>query len=157
MSFRPLIAGLLLAAWLGAPSVAARLEDPRTGKVEQIAAGAKALHLVFFATWCPDCVEELDKLRDLEARWADRGYKLVLVAVKTRQTADRLAEFVTENNPPGRLLFDVKGEAAREWKADRLPTHVVLDASSAEVARASELNGSIDEALGGLLGAGRGR
>ena len=77
--------------------------------------------------------------------------------MRTRQTADRLAEFTTENNPPGRLLFDVKGEAAAEWKADRLPTHVVLDAAGAEVARSGELNGTIEQALGALLGGGRRR
>ena len=157
MKVRPLIAAILLFAWLGAPISAARLEDPRTGKVEKVAPGAAALHLVFFATWCPDCVEELDELRDLQARWADRGYELVIVAVRNRQTADRLAEFVGENRPPGRLLYDVKGEAASEWKADRLPTHVVLDAGGAEAARSSELDGSIEQALRSLLGGSRRR
>lgn len=157
MRLRALIAATLVLTWLGAPIPAARLEDPRTGKVEKLAPGAEALHLVFFATWCPDCVEELDELRDLEARWADRGYELVIVAVRNRQTSDRLAEFVGEKAPPGRLLFDVKGEAAAEWKADKLPTHVVLDAGGAEAARSNELDGSIEEALRSLLGGSRRR
>jgi thiol-disulfide isomerase/thioredoxin len=157
VKLRSLIAASLLLAWLGAPVSAARLEDPRTGKVEKVGPGAEALHLVFFATWCPDCVEELDALRDLEARWGARGYELVIVAVRNRQSADRLSEFLEENAPPGRLLYDVKGEAASEWKASKLPTHVVLDAGGAEAARSSELDGSIEEALRSLLARSRRR
>ena len=157
MTLRPLSATMLVAASLGAPLAAATLQDPRTGRAAVLAPGAKALHLVFFATWCPVCVDELDELRDLEARWADHGYKLVVVAVRTRQTAERLAEFAKENRPAGRLLFDAKGEAEREWKASRLPTHVVLDAKGGEVARSNELDEKIEQAIGMLVGGGRRR
>jgi thiol-disulfide isomerase/thioredoxin len=114
------------------------------------------LHLVFFATWCPTCVDELVRLGELEARWGGQGYRLVIVAVRARQSADRLADFVNEQHPPGRVLFDAKGEAESVWKAERLPTHVVIDASGREVARASGLDGEVERALAELLAKQRG-
>jgi thiol-disulfide isomerase/thioredoxin len=158
---------IALAAILSAPSTllgagaTATLEDPATGAPVDVKPGAQALHLVFFATWCPDCIDELTQLGGLEARWGEQGYRLVIVAVRTRQAADRLADFIKEKRPPGRLLFDVSGEAERAWNATQLPTHVVLDASGREVARSNRLDGKVEAAIAELLdkrrGAGRRR
>jgi thiol-disulfide isomerase/thioredoxin len=111
---------------------------------------------VFFATWCPDCVEELTQLGGLEARWEEQGYRLVIVAVRTRQSADRLVDFIEEERPPGRLLFDMKGEAERAWNVTQLPTHVVLDASGREVARSNKLDGKVETAIAELFAERRG-
>lgn len=140
---------------LGA-SASATLQDPASGRPVVVEPGARALHLVFFATWCPGCVDELTSLGGLEARWGEQGYRLVIVAVRTRQEADRLADFVKEEQPPGQLLFDVNGEAERVWKATQLPTHVVLDASGREVARSNRLNGKVESAIAELLDERRG-
>jgi len=121
-------------------TLGATLLDPTTGRRVELEPGDRLLHLVFFATWCPTCVEELTDLAELEARWARQGYRLVIVATQTRQTADRLADFVAERKPPGRLLFDDRGEAARTWGAERLPTHVLLDRTGKEIARSGELD-----------------
>jgi hypothetical protein len=72
---------------------------------------------------------------------------LVLVAVRTRQTADRLARFAAERRPPGELLFDSTGDAARTLRADGLPTHVLFDASGAEIHRAPSLEDGLVKAL----------
>jgi cytochrome c-type biogenesis protein len=136
--------------------VSATLEDPVAGKPVVVEPGARALHLVFLATWCPDCVEELTQLGGLEARWEEQGYQLVIVAVRTRQTADRLVDFIKEERPPGRLLFDVNGEAERAWNVTQLPTHVVMDASGRAVARSNKLDGKIETAIAELLAERRG-
>jgi thiol-disulfide isomerase/thioredoxin len=143
----------------GAPPGAAEgvsLQDPRTGDRVGLEPGAAALHLVFFATWCPPCVLELDALAELEARWGERGYRLVLIAIQNRHTAPRLAGFVTERKPPGRLLFDVDGLAQKRWNAERLPEHVVLDARGREIARAGALEAGIEAAIRGLVAGDRG-
>jgi cytochrome c biogenesis protein CcmG, thiol:disulfide interchange protein DsbE len=131
------------------------LQDPNTGRTVRIEPGAKALHLVFLATWCRPCVEEFRRLGDLEARWAGRGYRLVLVAVATRQTAERLTRFASERQPPGILLFDVDGGVQAALSADGLPTHVLLDASGMEVARSGHLAPALEKAVEGLLSGGR--
>lgn len=150
---RAAFAALLLAA-LGAfatpaeqPLLPLELERPADGRKVELAAGAPALHLVFFATWCPECVEELEPLAELEARWNGRGYRQVLIAVPTRQTSERLSRFHDERLPAGELLFDPAGQAVARFGAEHLPLHVLLDAEGREFARAPRLGSEIDAAL----------
>jgi thiol-disulfide isomerase/thioredoxin len=153
MSRRAWPASILVLLWLGVAlaAPASRLQDPETGKSVELPVGAAALHLVFFATWCPACMDELPDLAELEGRWATDGYRLVIVAVRTRQDAARLAGFIADERPPGKLLFDADGAAEKRWGATRLPAHVVLDAQGKEVARSSSLSPEIEAALAQLL------
>ena len=96
-------------------------------------------------------------LSELEARWSREGYRLVIVAVRTRHDAARLAGFIADERPPGRLMFDSAGAAERRWRATSLPMHVVLDATGGEVARSSALGPEIEAALERLLDVRRGR
>jgi len=141
---------------LASPALGASLIDPRTGGSVDVQPGEDTLHVVFFATWCPTCMDELPRLAELEARWGRQGYRLVLVAIRTRQTSDRLREFIDEERPPGRLLFDAEGEAESAWGAKRLPTHVVFDAKGRELARSAALNDTIEDAIAGQLADSRG-
>ena len=157
---RASLGGLLAAVLLfGLPAGAGpvNLQDVRSGKTVALEPGAPALHVVFFATWCPPCVEELQRLVELKSRWGDGRYRLVLVAVQNRQSLAKLSGFLESRaNLPGELLFDFEGQAERQWKAGDLPTHVVLDAAGHEVARAAALDPQIEAAIRNLLQAGRG-
>ncbi len=153
----PALALVLLCFGAALAAPAAQLQDPETGRPIALPVGAKALHLVFFATWCPMCIDELTDLSELEARWSGEGYRLVIVAVRTRHDAARLAEFIADERPPGRLLFDFEGAMEQRWGARRLPTHVVLDANGKEVARSNALGPQIEAALERLLDVRRGR
>ena len=150
MKMRALLIVIVSLVSLGVAS-AAKLEDPRTGQTVVVEPKAPALHVVFFATWCSTCVDELPSLADLEARWKGQGYELGLIAVRTRHDVERLNAFAGEERPPGRLLFDMDGQAEASWKASRLPTHVVFDAAGREVARSSWLNDEIRSAIADLL------
>jgi thiol-disulfide isomerase/thioredoxin len=145
---------LLLTLCVGSAGAAVpelRLHDPKTGSPVVVAPGAGALHLVLFATWCPPCEAELERLRELEARFQDRGYTLVLVAVQARQTPDRLVAYAADKSPPGRLLYDADGSVEKSLGAGEVPTHVLLDAAGNEVARAGALGPEIEAAVERLL------
>jgi thiol-disulfide isomerase/thioredoxin len=145
------VLALLAGAAVAAPEASFTLLDPGTGEPVVVQPGAGVLHLVFFATGCPPCVEEREELAELEARWGERGYRLVIVAVANRHTPSRLSGFAAERDPPGRLLFDAEGVAQKRWKAERLPEHVLLDAEGREVARAGGLDAEIEAAIRGRL------
>jgi thiol-disulfide isomerase/thioredoxin len=155
---RILIAALALLAAAPAGAAGPTLDDPLGGQHSvALEPGAPVLHLVFFATWCPACVEELESLSELRARWEPRGYKQVIVAVQARHSAERLAEFFAARPAAGRVLFDARGEAERQWGARSVPTHVLLDAAGKELARSGSLDASIESAIEQALAARRGR
>jgi thiol-disulfide isomerase/thioredoxin len=154
-----LLALFLLSAFPLEAGLPVTLTDPATGAEVRIEPGAAALHVVFFATWCLPCVEELDALAELEARWESRGYRLVLVAVENRHTRERLVRFAAEDEPPGRLLFDSDGSADSNLRVSELPTHLLFDAEGREKLRAANYDGDVAAAVASLVGAegGRGR
>ena len=125
------------------PAVPATAIDVRSGERVEIGGRGAVTHLVFFATWCPPCLDELARLAELHATWAARGYRLVVVGVDRRQTRERLATFLSDERPPGELVFDEAGALSRAYAVERLPTHVVLDASGAVVRRAPALSADL--------------
>ena len=132
------------------------LEDPTSGASVKLEPVSVLTHLVFFATWCPPCRDELPRLAEIEARWSDRGYRLIVVAVQSRHDRERLARFVADEAPPGRLLFDATGRAQEVWRAESLPTHVLLDAEGREILRREILGAEIETELQARLAAPRG-
>jgi len=123
------------------------LSDPVSGEKVELRAGAPVLHVVFFATWCPACVDELERLADLQMRWEESGYRLVVVAVATRQDPRRLARFAAERQPPGRFLHDAGGGAEKAFGVQSLPAHVLLDESGEILASARRLDDAFLETL----------
>jgi peroxiredoxin len=153
----------LAALWLTAATVSASeipfpltALDPISGAEVALRPGAPATHVVFFAVWCPPCVEELERLSDLELRWDERGYRLIVMAVQTRHSAGRLVRFAKEVQPPGELLFDSEGRVQKALDAGELPLHVVFDANGKIVTRAPRVSDELEAALAGLLEGGAG-
>lgn len=126
--------------------------DPSNGRAVAIAPGAAALHVVVFATWCPPCVDELDPLAQLEARYGELGYRLIIVGVAKRQSAERLASFIDTDQPPGTVLFDSDGSVQKALGASELPAHFVFDSRGALVLRAGSLDDGVADAVRKLVG-----
>lgn len=138
------------------PSIAFPLQlETLDGRKTALAPGAPVLHVVFFATWCPACVEELRSLQDLEAHHVAAGYRLVLVAVPTRQTRERLSAFQHASAVPGTLLFDSSGSVTDACGASHLPLHLVFDAKGELVVRSESLAQGVASAVERMLGTGR--
>ena len=149
-----LVAGSLRAAELPSKIDAAAppaATDPKTGERVVLDPAAGPMHIVFLATWCRPCLAEVPALFDLEDRWKADGYRLFLVAVSTRQTAQRLTEFAGQQPLPGRLLFDADGSAAAAFGAANIPTHVLVDRKGAVVARGETIDAALRAAVERLV------
>ena len=105
----------------------------------EVPLGPRLTHVVFFATWCPPCLSEMPRLKELEATWGRQGYRLVLVAVQTRQTPERLAAFVEREAPPGRVILDADGSLQRAAGVEELPAHFLVGQDGQVLARRPSL------------------
>ena len=133
------------------PSLPLTLTDPVRERPVELHPGAPVLHLVFFATWCPPCRDELGRLTELVTRWGDRGYRLVVIAVPARQSAERLREYLATEAVEGEFLFDATGAAQTKFRTKHLPSHVLLDTSGEVVLRAPSLNDEIESTIERML------
>jgi thiol-disulfide isomerase/thioredoxin len=125
--------------------------DPSTGDAVPLDPSQGPMQLVFLATWCRPCLAEIPKLQDLEDRWKPDGYRVFLVAVATRQTADRLREWQAQGPLPGKLLFDAGGAVAAALGADSVPTHILVDRRGRIVAQSSALDPAFTQAVERLV------
>jgi thiol-disulfide isomerase/thioredoxin len=157
---RCLAPALLMFSLSGLPDVARAgseaplpvvLEDVATGSATELAPGAAALHVVFFAPWCPSCLDELKALTEMEERWSDRGYRLILIAVRNRNTRERLLRFSEQQRAPGKIYLDASGEAQRSFAAEEIPTHFLLDATGRVVGRWPGLADEVEQGVRKLL------
>ncbi len=125
--------------------------DPATGDAVALDPSQGPMQVVFMATWCRPCLADIPKLADLEDRWKPDGYRLFLVAVATRQTADRLRELLAQGPLPGRLLFDANGSVASAFGAATIPTHALVDRRGRIVARSGVLDPAFRQAVERLV------
>ncbi len=142
------------AAELAAPAaIPAGLQasDPQTGAHVALDPGQGPQMLAFFATWCRPCLADLSKLTDLEDRWKPDGLRLMLVAVETRQTPDRLRELAAKDPLPGKLLFDADGSVAKATGATSLPAYVLIDRKGGVVARSGVIDAAFKQAVERLV------
>ena len=86
----------------------------------------KAVWLNFFTTWCPPCQAEVPILRDVAARYRDRGLELVAISVQETSPAD-VAAYAARYQLGYTIGFDGSGKVFREYKAYGLPTQVFID------------------------------
>ena len=59
-----------------------KLEDVRTGKlVKSSSFKGKSLLVMFFATWCPPCIQEIPNLIDLQNQYAKKNFSVLGISV----------------------------------------------------------------------------
>ena len=125
--------------------------DPVTGAAITLDPSQGPMHVVFIATWCRPCMDQMGKLADLEDRWKPNGYRLFLIAVETRQTPDRLRELLAQGPLPGRLLFDSQGAVAAAFGAATIPAQALVDRRGRIVARAAAIDAEFKQAVERLV------
>lgn len=82
--------------------------------------------LNFWATWCAPCRTEMPDLDEYYQAHQAEGF--VLLAVNAGEPADRVAEFLSENEFTFRVLLDEKGLLANQMGGIRaMPTSFLLD------------------------------
>lgn len=127
-----LFLGLFLTALAGCPSVqkGKRAPDfslPEIGTNKKVKLSEinsqKPVLIVFWATWCPSCMEEIPLLNDLY----DRGSsKLEILAVNVQESKNIIQDFLKKRPVKYRILQDSMGEIAMHYNVEGLPTSVLL-------------------------------
>jgi thiol-disulfide isomerase/thioredoxin len=123
---------------IGQPAPALVVSQLGSGDTIDLAALlGKPVWVNFMATWCPPCRDELPRMVDFAARYADEG--LVVLAVDVREDEALVAPYMTSLGVTFPVGLDGDGSAQAEWGAVALPVHYWVDATG--VIRAGALGG----------------
>jgi peroxiredoxin len=85
----------------------------------------KGVWVNFWASWCPPCQSETPVLRDLAAKYADRG--LVVVGISVQETSEADVRAYAERYQLGyTIAADLSGHIFRLYRPPGLPTQVFI-------------------------------
>ena len=78
--------------------------------------------LVFWATWCPTCVEEIPLLNE----WSEKYPGLRILAVNVQEPRTHVSEFAKHHQIRYPVVLDEEGDVAHEYGLVGIPASVLL-------------------------------
>jgi len=90
--------------------------------------GKEPVMLVFWASWCPNCTQEVPKVNTLYKKYAARNMTFIGVNVGFNDSVARARAFMEKTKMFYPVLFDKKGNVAKQYKVQGVPTVIVADA-----------------------------
>lgn len=99
------------------------LKDPqRTVTLEALT--DRPVLLIFWATWCPSCVQEIEQLNAWHAEFDETDLKIV--AINVEEDREKILMFEKDNPINYTVLLDESGEVAEAYDVYGLPVSVFL-------------------------------
>ncbi len=98
-------------------------------RTDSISNNGKPIILSFWATWCINCVKELNKIQPLYEDWqAETGVKLIAVSVDDSRYTSRVVPFVNGRAWDYEILLDDNWDLKRALNiGDDIPYTFLLD------------------------------
>jgi peroxiredoxin len=88
--------------------------------------GKNPVFLVFWATWCPYCVKEIPHLKELYAKLAPKGLKILSVNVGYNDPLLRVQNFQKKYELPYPVLYDNNATVSRQYGVIGVPYSVLI-------------------------------
>ena len=126
-----LLAMLTSLAMARAPlSIAPDFSLPVYGRDSQTVAlsdynGKKNVLLVFWATWCPSCRQEIPRVNDLFEKFAS-SERLEILGINHKEKSEEISDFISENGIKYTVLLDANGHVADQYRLDGIPVIILI-------------------------------
>lgn len=84
---------------------------------------ARPVLLVFWATWCPSCREELPRVNQLAETYSE---KLSVLSVNAQESPEEVEKFLTQNHVNFPVLLDQSGQISDLFEVTAIPSILLL-------------------------------
>ncbi len=107
--------------------------------------------LVFWATWCPYCVREMPRYKELHAKYAAKGLKILSINIAANDPLPRVEAFQQKTQLPYPILYDSMQEVSRLYYVTGVPVSVIIDRKGIIQYRGYQLPDNADQMIAQLL------
>jgi peroxiredoxin len=120
-----------------------RLQAPDGSTIELASYTGQPVVVNFLATWCANCMEEMDALQQVHAQG------VTVVGVNLRESPDTVSKLISDSQATFPIALDRDGKVTRGYKIVNLPGTVVLkpDGTISDVIRGPITVDSLLEAV----------
>jgi peroxiredoxin len=87
----------------------------------------KVVLLVFFATWCPSCQDEIPQVETIYRKYRSKNFEAV--GINLREDRGSVQIFAKKNKISFTILLDQKGDAGALYKVKFIPNIFILNRS----------------------------
>jgi peroxiredoxin len=89
--------------------------------------GQRIVQVVFWATWCVPCVEEIPRLREAYDRFHEQGFEVLGVALSMNETPDQVRAFAAQHKVNYPILWDEGMTLMNRYRIDSIPQNFLID------------------------------
>lgn len=107
--------------------------------------------LVFWATWCPYCLREVPRYKELHAKYAAKGLKILSINIAANDPLPRVEAFQQKMQLPYPILYDSAQNVSQLYYVTGIPVNVIIDRKGVIQYRGYQLPDNADQLIAQLL------
>ena len=127
------------------------LKDITGKQVSLSSAKNSVVCLVFWATWCPYCLREIPGYKELHAKYAAKGLKILSINIAANDPLPRVEAFQQKTQLPYPILYDASQVVSRLYYVTGVPVSVIIDRKGVIQYRGYQLPDNADQLIAQLL------
>jgi len=88
--------------------------------------GKQVVHVVFWATWCVPCMQEIPTLRSIQEKYRDKGVQILGITLDMNQTKDGVRAVTRDMKINYPILWDDGGEVQDRYQVAYIPQNFLI-------------------------------
>ena len=88
--------------------------------------GKQVVHVVFWATWCVPCLQEVPTLRAVSEKYRGRGLEILGIVVNLSQNRDSVRAVARDLKINYPILWDGAGEVQDRYRVSMIPQNFLI-------------------------------